>query len=108
MAPTLYYNFPVNCYNPLPCFRKVLFEDDPPIQPFWFVNVFSRVLPFIMLVMILTSIVVVHLLWIWVADLSLQHLLPGGIAEDAAEDLDRFATFPATTEYFFETVNDEH
>jgi hypothetical protein len=113
MATRLYHNFPVNCYNPLPCLRKVLFEEDAPLQPFWFVNVMFRVFPFIMLVIILTTIVVVHLLWIWISDLSLQHLLPGDIVEDeATEDLDRFATlmepYPTTTEYCFQKVNDEY
>jgi hypothetical protein len=95
MTPTLDSTLLAHyCYYPFSCFRKVLFEDDraPPIQPFWFVNVIFRIFPFMILVIILTTIIVVPFLLIWISHLPIQHLLPGGIWEETTEDLDRFAT----------------
>lgn len=84
----LYTNFPVHCYNPFPCLTKVLFDDDPPLEPFEILNEIYTLFPLIMFFFIVLSIAAVHLLLIWASGLSWEAALPpNGIGDFAANAL---------------------
>jgi hypothetical protein len=72
----LYSNFPVHCYNPFPCLTKVLFEDDPPLEPLEIVKEIYTLFPLIMFLFIVVTVVAVHLLLIWASGLSWETMVP--------------------------------
>lgn len=55
----LYSNFPLNCYNPLPCLRKAIF-DDPSIQSFWGVDFLYKNFPTIIFALMLIAVATVN------------------------------------------------
>ena len=56
----LYSNFPTNCYNPLPCLRKVLFDEDPSLQSFGVVGFLYKNFPSIMFALILITVITMN------------------------------------------------
>ena len=57
----LYSNFPVNCYNPLPCLRKIIFDEDSASpQSLGVINFLYKNFPAITFSLILITFVSVH------------------------------------------------
>lgn len=87
-------SFPVNCYNPIPCFERIMpnilpkDQDFFAIQPYWFLNMAMTILPFIMLAYILGAIAFCYMALKWVEHWD---YLPADL-DEAKHDYEDLAT----------------
>jgi hypothetical protein len=84
--------FSVTCYNPFPCLKQLLYEDDPLLQPFELLHDFSEMFYSVVVLTMLISMAAGYiLLLVWAANLSTESITPPKWhVEEENNDLDRF------------------